>query len=219
MVTFYLRGINPSPDPNNYSKKAPFYENYSGKDSPGLCFNKSALSPSQSTAVSSPDTDCISLPILDVEMALNFCMSHQSYLQLAVVTKPNGCRVYANGYYYVHSLEPQFRSTNMWWSSHVSPVPRCSNCLQLYPHNSLSTTIRRIFSRDSSEQSLGRAVPRRSARSGPYYGLTTKANRPISTTGKRQQNVFRNIPCWQCQYWWWRSLRIEHCQSQFQVAG
>ncbi|KAM5344584.1 hypothetical protein ACJ41O_013119 [Fusarium nematophilum] len=27
----------------------------------------------------------------------------------------------------------------------------------------------------------------------------------MSTTEKRQQNVFRNIPCWQCQYWWWRS--------------
>ncbi|KAI8648545.1 BHLH domain-containing protein [Fusarium keratoplasticum] len=69
------------PRSDNSSKKAPFYENYYEKDPPGLCFNNFALSSFQSTAVSSPESDCISSPILDVEMAVNFCMSHQSYLQ------------------------------------------------------------------------------------------------------------------------------------------
>ncbi|KAH6976881.1 hypothetical protein EDB80DRAFT_593824 [Ilyonectria destructans] len=60
------------PRSDYYSNKAPFYENYYGKDPPGLFFDDPALSPLQSTAVSSPESDCISSPILDVEMALNF---------------------------------------------------------------------------------------------------------------------------------------------------
>ncbi|KAH8654893.1 hypothetical protein BGZ61DRAFT_467148 [Ilyonectria robusta] len=61
---------------DNYSKKAPFYENYYG-NRPWLCFNDSSLSPFQSTAVSSPESDCIS-PILDVEVALNFYVGDTS---------------------------------------------------------------------------------------------------------------------------------------------
>ncbi|KAH8656407.1 hypothetical protein BGZ61DRAFT_464478 [Ilyonectria robusta] len=60
------------PRSDNYYKKAPFYENYYGKGPAGLCFNDSALSPFQSTAVSSLESDRISSPILDAEMALNF---------------------------------------------------------------------------------------------------------------------------------------------------
>ncbi|KAM5353047.1 hypothetical protein ACJZ2D_017075 [Fusarium nematophilum] len=60
------------PRSDNYSEKAPFFENYYGKVSPSLCFNDSALSPFQSTAVSPPESDCIPSPILDVEMVLDF---------------------------------------------------------------------------------------------------------------------------------------------------
>ncbi|KAM5353168.1 hypothetical protein ACJZ2D_016939 [Fusarium nematophilum] len=61
------------PGSDDYSEKAPFsVENYYGKDFAGLCFNDSALSPFQTTAVSPAESDCISSPILDVEMALNF---------------------------------------------------------------------------------------------------------------------------------------------------
>ncbi|KAJ4224226.1 hypothetical protein NW757_014352 [Fusarium falciforme] len=60
------------PRSDNYSEKAPFFETYYGKAPPDLCYNDSALLPFQSTAVSSPESDYISSPILDVEMALDF---------------------------------------------------------------------------------------------------------------------------------------------------
>lgn len=66
------------PRSNNYSEKAPFFENYYRKVSSGLCFNDSALSPFQSTAVSSPESDCIPSPILDVEMVLDFYVGDTS---------------------------------------------------------------------------------------------------------------------------------------------
>ncbi|KAJ9419084.1 hypothetical protein FOXG_16142 [Fusarium oxysporum f. sp. lycopersici 4287] len=62
----------PIPRSDYYSNKTPFYENYYGKDFPGLFFDGPAQSPFQSTADSSPESDCISSPILDVDMTLNF---------------------------------------------------------------------------------------------------------------------------------------------------
>ncbi|EWZ78206.1 hypothetical protein FOCG_17342 [Fusarium oxysporum f. sp. radicis-lycopersici 26381] len=62
----------PIPRSDYYPNKAPSYENYYGKDFPDLFFDGPAQSPFQSTADSSPESDCISSPILDVDMTLNF---------------------------------------------------------------------------------------------------------------------------------------------------
>ncbi|KAH6874210.1 hypothetical protein B0T10DRAFT_552961 [Thelonectria olida] len=56
----------------NYSKKSAFCENCYGMGPVGPCFHDSSLSPFQSTTVSSPESGCISSPIVDVGTVLNF---------------------------------------------------------------------------------------------------------------------------------------------------